>query len=119
MIPGLGLLAADFPDPYIRYFDLAGRDSAELRKEGTAFDLAIAVVRVDAHGLVIACHRLVEPALIVLHNAEVVPGLGEVLRGLASYPTHRDPLNLPPLGEIRKGRRNEMTGARSLGRGNG
>lgn len=27
LIPGLGLLAADFPDPYIRYFDLTSGDS--------------------------------------------------------------------------------------------
>src|SRR5204863_466374 len=33
MIPGLGLLAADFPDPYIRYFDLGDRKTAELRKD--------------------------------------------------------------------------------------
>jgi acetamidase/formamidase len=33
MIPGLGLLAADFPDPYIRYFDLGDRPSAELRHD--------------------------------------------------------------------------------------
>ena len=33
MIPGLGLLAADFPDPYIRYFDLGNRPTAELRKD--------------------------------------------------------------------------------------
>jgi acetamidase/formamidase len=31
MIPGLGLLASDFPDPYIRYFDLGNLASAELR----------------------------------------------------------------------------------------
>ena len=33
LIPGLGLLAADFPDPYIRYFDLGDRKTAELRKD--------------------------------------------------------------------------------------
>jgi len=33
MIPGLGLLAADFPDPYIRYFDLGDRATAELRHD--------------------------------------------------------------------------------------
>jgi acetamidase/formamidase len=33
MIPGLGLLAADFPDPYIRYFDLGDRTTAELRHD--------------------------------------------------------------------------------------
>jgi len=33
MLPGLGLLAADFPDPYIRYFELGDRKSAELRKD--------------------------------------------------------------------------------------
>jgi acetamidase/formamidase len=33
MIPGLGLLAADFPDPYIRYFDLGDRKTAELRHD--------------------------------------------------------------------------------------
>src|SRR5258706_10037131 len=33
LLPGLGLLAADFPDPYVRYFDLGDRKSAELRKD--------------------------------------------------------------------------------------
>jgi acetamidase/formamidase len=33
LIPGLGLLAADFPEPYIRYFDLGDRETAELRKD--------------------------------------------------------------------------------------
>ena len=33
MLPGLGLLAADFPDPYIRYFELGERKSAELRHD--------------------------------------------------------------------------------------
>ncbi len=33
LIPGLGLLAADFPDPYIRYFDLGDRKTAELRRD--------------------------------------------------------------------------------------
>jgi acetamidase/formamidase len=33
LIPGLGLLASDFPDPYIRYFDLGDRTSAELRHD--------------------------------------------------------------------------------------
>jgi len=33
LIPGLGLLAADFPEPYIRYFDLGDRKTAELRKD--------------------------------------------------------------------------------------
>jgi len=33
LLPGLGLLAADFPDPYVRYFELGDRTSAELRKD--------------------------------------------------------------------------------------
>jgi acetamidase/formamidase len=33
LIPGLGLLAADFPDPYIRYFELGDRTTAELRRD--------------------------------------------------------------------------------------
>lgn len=33
LIPGLGLLSADFPDPYIRYFDLGTRKTAELRSD--------------------------------------------------------------------------------------
>ena len=33
LIPGLGLLAADFPEPYIRYFDLGDRESTELRHD--------------------------------------------------------------------------------------
>ena len=33
ILPGLGLLAADFPDPYVRYFDLGDRTSAELRQD--------------------------------------------------------------------------------------
>jgi acetamidase/formamidase len=33
LLPGLGLLASDFPDPYVRYFDLGNRTSAELRKD--------------------------------------------------------------------------------------
>ena len=33
LLPGLGLLASDFPDPYIRYFDLGDRTSAELRPD--------------------------------------------------------------------------------------
>jgi len=33
LIPGLGLLASDFPDPYIRYFDLGDRKTAELRRD--------------------------------------------------------------------------------------
>ena len=33
MLPGLGLLAADFPDPYVRYFELGNRKFAELRKD--------------------------------------------------------------------------------------
>lgn len=33
LIPGLGLLASDFPDPYIRYFDLGDRQSTELRHD--------------------------------------------------------------------------------------
>jgi acetamidase/formamidase len=33
LLPGLGLLAADFPDPYIRYFELGNRKSAELRHD--------------------------------------------------------------------------------------
>jgi acetamidase/formamidase len=33
MLPGLGLLAADFPDPYVRYFELGNRKSAELRHD--------------------------------------------------------------------------------------
>jgi acetamidase/formamidase len=33
LLPGLGLLAADFPDPYVRYFELGNRKSAELRND--------------------------------------------------------------------------------------
>src|SRR5258706_7216572 len=33
MLPGLGLLPSDFPDPYIRYFELGDRKTAELRKD--------------------------------------------------------------------------------------
>src|SRR5216117_3411366 len=33
LLPGLGLLASDFPDPYVRYFDLGDRTSAELRPD--------------------------------------------------------------------------------------
>jgi acetamidase/formamidase len=33
LLPGLGLLAADFPDPYVRYFDLGDRKTAELRPD--------------------------------------------------------------------------------------
>ncbi|MEO8744391.1 MAG: acetamidase/formamidase family protein [Candidatus Dormiibacterota bacterium] len=33
ILPGLGLLQADFPDPYVRYFDLGDRKSAELRHD--------------------------------------------------------------------------------------
>ena len=33
LIPGLGLLASDFPDPYVRYFDLGNRKTAELRHD--------------------------------------------------------------------------------------
>jgi len=33
LLPGLGLLAADFPDPYVRYFELGNRKSAELRHD--------------------------------------------------------------------------------------
>ena len=33
ILPGLGLLAADFPDPYVRYFELENRTSAELRHD--------------------------------------------------------------------------------------
>src|ERR1700716_2014357 len=33
ILPGLGLLASDFPDPYVRYFDLGDRTTAELRKD--------------------------------------------------------------------------------------
>jgi acetamidase/formamidase len=33
LLPGLGLLASDFPDPYVRYFDLGDRKSAELRHD--------------------------------------------------------------------------------------
>jgi acetamidase/formamidase len=33
LLPGLGLLASDFPDPYVRYFDLGNRKSAELRHD--------------------------------------------------------------------------------------
>ena len=33
LLPGLGLLAADFPDPYVRYFDLGDRTTAELRRD--------------------------------------------------------------------------------------
>ncbi len=31
LLPGLGLLAADFPDAYVRYFELGDRPAAELR----------------------------------------------------------------------------------------
>src|SRR3982075_4282067 len=31
LLPGLGLLAADFPDAYVRCFELGDRKSAELR----------------------------------------------------------------------------------------
>src|SRR5215510_13538012 len=33
ILPGLGLLASDFPDPYVHYFDLGDRTSAELRHD--------------------------------------------------------------------------------------
>jgi acetamidase/formamidase len=33
IIPGLGLLASDFTEPYIRYFDLGDRPTAELRSD--------------------------------------------------------------------------------------
>jgi acetamidase/formamidase len=33
ILPGLGLLASDFPEPYVRYFELGGRTSAELRHD--------------------------------------------------------------------------------------
>src|SRR2546425_6660 len=33
ILPGLGLLASDFPDPYVRYFDLGDRTTAELRHD--------------------------------------------------------------------------------------
>jgi acetamidase/formamidase len=33
LLPGLGLLASDFPDPYVRYFELGNRKSAELRHD--------------------------------------------------------------------------------------
>ena len=33
LLPGLGLLADDFPDPYVRYFDLGDRETAELRHD--------------------------------------------------------------------------------------
>ena len=33
LLPGLGLLASDFPDPYVRYFELGDRTSAELRHD--------------------------------------------------------------------------------------
>ncbi|HYM97096.1 MAG TPA: acetamidase/formamidase family protein, partial [Candidatus Sulfotelmatobacter sp.] len=33
LLPGLGLLASDFPDPYVRYFDLGDRKTAELRHD--------------------------------------------------------------------------------------
>ncbi|TMC96427.1 MAG: acetamidase [Chloroflexi bacterium] len=33
ILPGLGLLASDFPDPYVRYFDLGDRTTAELRND--------------------------------------------------------------------------------------
>jgi acetamidase/formamidase len=33
ILPGLGLLASDFPEPYVRYFDLGDRKSAELRHD--------------------------------------------------------------------------------------
>jgi acetamidase/formamidase len=33
IIPGLGLLASDFTEPYIRYFDLGDRETAELRHD--------------------------------------------------------------------------------------
>jgi acetamidase/formamidase len=38
ILPGLGLLAADFPEPYVRYFELGKRKSAELR-----FDIHIPI----------------------------------------------------------------------------
>src|SRR5712692_3377063 len=33
ILPGLGLLASDFPEPYVRYFELGSRTSAELRHD--------------------------------------------------------------------------------------
>ncbi len=33
ILPGLGLLASDFPEPYVRYFELGSRSSAELRHD--------------------------------------------------------------------------------------
>jgi acetamidase/formamidase len=33
LLPGLGLLSSDFPDPYVRYFELGERRSAELRHD--------------------------------------------------------------------------------------
>jgi len=33
MIPGLGLLAADFPNPYIRHFDLTNGETTALRED--------------------------------------------------------------------------------------
>src|SRR5713101_4506661 len=33
LLPGLGLLASDFPEPYVRYFELGNRTSAELRHD--------------------------------------------------------------------------------------
>src|SRR5260370_25052663 len=33
ILPGLGLLASDFPEPYVRYFELGSRTTAELRKD--------------------------------------------------------------------------------------
>jgi acetamidase/formamidase len=33
LLPGLGLLAADYPDAYVRYFELGNRTSAELRHD--------------------------------------------------------------------------------------
>ena len=33
ILPGLGLLSDDFTEPYVRYFDLGGRKTAELRKD--------------------------------------------------------------------------------------
>ena len=33
ILPGLGLLAVDFPEPYVRYFDLGDRNSTEFRHD--------------------------------------------------------------------------------------
>ena len=33
ILPGLGLLASDFPEPYVRYFDLGDRTTADLRND--------------------------------------------------------------------------------------